>query len=116
MVVSLGRTPDSWVGLRMMARMLLGMESLMPWIWIFLDVPRHFESLGKWRGQPRLWLFPPGKPVQWGWLGEVFQISEEAFEADNIHSRQQDRYMLHTPLWSFIKHLLYALSRRMQPV
>lgn len=113
MVVSLGRTPDSWVGLRMMARMFLGTESLMPWIWIFLDVPRHFESLGKWRGQPRLWLFPQGSQSR---LGEVFQISEEAYEANNIHSRQQDRYMLHTPLWSFIKHLTYALSRRMQPV
>lgn len=41
-----------------MAQMLLGMESLMLWIWNFLDVPRHLESLGKWLGQPRLWLFP----------------------------------------------------------
>lgn len=58
-------TTDGRVGLLgKVAGMLPGMESLMSWIWLFLDVPRHSASLGKWLGLPRLWLSSrEGRPV-----------------------------------------------------
>lgn len=59
------RTADSQVELlQVLAWRLPCTESLVPWIWLFLDDPRPSPSLGKCLGQPRLWSSPrEARPV-----------------------------------------------------
>lgn len=84
-----------------------------------LDLSRCSQTLkkpGKVAGTAKALVIPQESQSSGAGWEKSFRFLRRRMKQTTYTLRQQDRYIMHTPLWSFIKHRLYALSRRMQPI